>query len=453
MRILANTRFGDGKGGFTMARVRREQDLFDWAEIEDMGDLKRLKMVLDVIPDEKLIDVLEKERKGRRDDYPVWVIWNTLLGGIVYGHPTVESLRRELLRNPTLRRVCGMRAFEGTDDVPTKDAYSRFLKKLVKHRKMIEGIIDELVELIRVEVPELGRDVAGDATAVSTWARGKRDPGESADPDADWGVKERMVEKEDGGLYRTVKKWFGYKLHLLVDATYEIPVAWRVTRASRSEVVEIPELVNEFRGRHPEVRTEHLIYDKACDSGEFIRGMWKEHEIKAVVSMRDMTKDDEREWIVEGTGNIVTNERGEVYCYTEGGERRQLAYCGFEAKRGTHKYRCPSESYGFVCKDRDICGSSGYGRQVRVRCEDDWRKFPPVARGTYKWERLYKKRTSAERVNSRLKKQLGLDDIFLRRKGKMEVRIGLSIVVLLCLGLAQVRGKKKEWRSLTRVAA
>lgn len=27
-------------------------------------------------------------------------------------------------------------------------------------------------------------------------------------------------------------KWFGYKLHLVVDATYELPVAYKVTKAS-----------------------------------------------------------------------------------------------------------------------------------------------------------------------------------------------------------------------------
>jgi hypothetical protein len=35
-------------------------------------------------------------------------------------------------------------------------------------------------------------------------------------------------------------------------------------------------------------------------------------------------------------------------------------------------------------KARDICGSLWRGRQVRVRCKGDWRKSPPVARGTYK---------------------------------------------------------------------
>lgn len=64
-----------------MAKIRREENLIDWAEIEDLGDLERLKILIEVMPDEELIDKLETERKERRDDYPVWMVWNTLLAG------------------------------------------------------------------------------------------------------------------------------------------------------------------------------------------------------------------------------------------------------------------------------------------------------------------------------------------------------------------------------------
>jgi hypothetical protein len=32
--------------------------------------------------------------------------------------------------------------------------------------------------------------------------------------------------------------WFGYKLHLIVDANYELPVAYELTKASSSDVKE-----------------------------------------------------------------------------------------------------------------------------------------------------------------------------------------------------------------------
>jgi hypothetical protein len=47
---------------------------------------------------------------------------------------------------------------------------------------------------------------------------------------------------------------------------------------------------------------------------------------------------------------------------------------------------------------------------VRVPQEIDLRRFPSIPRATAQFERLYKGRTSVERVNDRLKVWWGLDD-------------------------------------------
>jgi len=40
--------------------------------------------------------VLEQERGKGRDDYPIRAVWNSLLAGIVFPRPTIESLISEL---------------------------------------------------------------------------------------------------------------------------------------------------------------------------------------------------------------------------------------------------------------------------------------------------------------------------------------------------------------------
>ena len=45
------------------------------------------------------MQTLEAGREGRRDDYPIRAVWNSVLKGIVFQHESVESLRRELHRN------------------------------------------------------------------------------------------------------------------------------------------------------------------------------------------------------------------------------------------------------------------------------------------------------------------------------------------------------------------
>lgn len=58
------------------------------------------------------------------------------------------------------------------------------------------------------------------------------------DTDADYGKKEYKGESKDGKLWEKIVKWFGYKIHLLVNATYELPIAFKVTKASASDITE-----------------------------------------------------------------------------------------------------------------------------------------------------------------------------------------------------------------------
>src|SRR5690625_2613740 len=111
--------------------------LFSWEDIEDLGDLKRLKLVIEYLPDEELMITLEKQRKNGRNDYPIRAIWNTILAGIVFEHKSIESLRRELSRNAQLRFICGLEL----RGVPTSSAYSRFMRNLMKLKDDVNDMI------------------------------------------------------------------------------------------------------------------------------------------------------------------------------------------------------------------------------------------------------------------------------------------------------------------------
>ena len=49
-------------------------------------------------------------------------------------------------------------------------------------------------------------------------------------------------------MWTKVKSWFGYRGHLMADTRYEVPVSYRVTKASRSEVRVLDEMVDEGLG-------------------------------------------------------------------------------------------------------------------------------------------------------------------------------------------------------------
>jgi len=436
-----------------------QQQLFGWEDIERLGDLERLRLVVEHLPDESLMRALEQQRGRGRNDYPVRAVWNSILAGVVYEHVSVESLRRELKRNAQLRRLCGFEVVEGEEAVPPSWAYSRFLASLMGQMELVEEMFDELVESLREELPGFGRSLAVDGKAVRTHARPRRRAEQTRerdgrrDVDADFGEKRSRGVREDGTLWEKVTRWFGYKLHLVVDAQYELPVGYEVTRASCAEQPVAHRLLDELDERHPELveGCEHFIGDKGYDDGKLIRRLWDVHEIKPVIAIRALWGDGEATRVVSGMLDVVYDYKGTVYCHCPStGRRSQMAYGGFERTRGTLKYRCPALHYGFECAGRALCGVHG---SVRIPLSEDRRVFTPLARSSYRWKGEYKKRTAAERVNSRFDVSFGFERHFIRGLDKMKLRCGLALVVMLGMALGRVRAHQREkLRSLVAAA-
>jgi hypothetical protein len=89
-----------------MARIVQPL-LFTWDAIEAKSDLERFYLVRDNLPDEDIVMTMEHIRGNGRDDFPVRAMWNAVLAGIVFQHESIESLIRELSRNPSLLAACG----------------------------------------------------------------------------------------------------------------------------------------------------------------------------------------------------------------------------------------------------------------------------------------------------------------------------------------------------------
>jgi len=427
-----------------------QPSLFVWSEVEELGDLKRLQLVIETMPDESLMQKLEKRRKNGRDDYPIRGMWNSLLAGIVFQHPSIESLRRELSRNAQLRMVCGL------TKVPTSSAYSRFMVLLLKEEKAIHEMFVRLVEEISEELPEFGKHLAMDSKAIASFAtrknrRQKRDG--RRDVDADYGKKVYRGKKEDGTPWEKIVRWFGYKLHLIVDAIHELPVFYSVTKASTPDVVEGRRMWKDMKETMPKriEEAETCLADKGYDDTKLIEELWEEYGVKPVIDIRNMWKDGEATKVVSGQTNVVYNYKGTVYCVCpETGKEREMANGGFEKDRNTLKKLCPAKVYGITCKGQKQCP---VGKGIRIRLEEDRRVFTPIDRSSRKWETLYAKRTAVERVNSRLDVSFGMEQHTIRGLSKMRVRCGMVLGVMLALALGRIREKKEDkMRSLVCAA-
>jgi hypothetical protein len=425
--------------------------LFGWKEIEELGDLERLHLVLEYMPDEKLMKQLEKERYKGRDDYPVRAMWNSVLAGIVFQHDNVEKLRRELARNGQLREMCG---FFGK--LPPAWVYTRFLKKLLKHTEEIDEIFEKLVEQLQELLPDFSKHLAIDSKAISSFAQGKNSnqaPDGRRDTDADHGKKEYRGQNKDGNPWKKIVKWFGYKLHLVVDATYELPVAYKVTKASASDIKEGHAILEQMEERQPEILriAETLAGDKGYDDTKLIKKCWDQYQIKPVIDIRNMWKDGEETRLLGGRTNVTYNYKGSVYCYCpKTNTRREMANGGFEKDRNTLKKLCPAKQYTITCQGQ---GSCPVAQGLRIPLTEDRRIFTPIDRASCKWEKEYNKRTSVERVNSRLDVSFGFELHTIRGMAKMKLRCGLALCVMLAMAVGRIKGKQGEkMRSLVAAA-
>lgn len=171
--------------------------------------------------------------------------------------------------------------------------------------------------------------------------------------------------------------------------------------------------------------------------------------------LKDTAQDGEDGERLKGGRNILLGDDGQVYCFalSKGRTIKQaMRPWGFEASRGTLKYRCPAAVFGTECPEREKCGAGPYGRVVRVKNHADWRRFGPLARGTPQWKRLYSRRTACERVNARLKEGMVLDDLHVRGIRNVTLSLDLAILTLYALALGHLRRGAKHWRSYTRIA-
>ena len=463
---------------------------FSWDKVDSLSDLNRLGLVLDALPTADIINALEQTRANGRNEYPVSAMWRALIAGIVFGHESIESLIRELNRNSSLLALCGFSSvplqrrarYKTTDgtrvtviDFPLRSPapgshnFSRFLSNVVRIEedkglisKMIDSLRGELMELL----PDFGESLGYDGKAVKSNSTGRKNcnRGETSDPEADWGKHEYSGVDPSAGTWKKIKKWFGYGLHIIADTRYELPVAFSVTRASVSEVKELDRMTDALFAREPGLakRCGYLSADKGLDSGALKKKLWDDYEIRPVMDNRELWRQEkEGQSYVEGQkimrplgsvhDNIFYTEKAQVWCRCPvSGEERKMAFSGFESKRCGLKFRCPAAVYGLRCKgwkkchDDAGCKTNGYGRVARVPLERDRRIFTPTPRCSASWGRAYRRRSSIERINSRIDNSFGFERHFIRGKAKMTMRVGLALGVMMALAVGHIKAGRPE---------
>lgn len=424
-------------------KIITQISLFDDTQNENLGDLERLEKVFDNLPDEKLIQKLKEKRGKGRNEWPVEAMWNSLIASFIFDHDSIASLLRELNRNSQLRIICGFQPHiysvltDRKDEygkriresryklAPTASAYTNFLNNLKECEDELREMFDTLVKYMYENLNGFGEIIAADGKAIQSYARriSEKNSGNRGEMDANWCQKNYTTTKPDGEKVVKTKKWFGFRLHLLSDATYELPIDYEVTKASNSEVKEIEKLLDNIKEKYPEKleKCRYFLADKGYDSTELIERFSTEGTAP-VIDIRNMWQGDETKQFKDT--NIVYDYKGSVYYITDSGEKIELIYKGYDKSRD-------SQRYGFHPKYHDK-------RIFRIPLKTDPRIFTKVARNSKKWKRLYKKRTSIERVNGRIDRDFQFEKHTIRGLKKMKMFLTVTFIIQLTLAKAKI---------------
>ena len=365
--------------------------LFEEGDFENLGDLERLQSVLNNLDDDELIHRLYSIRSKGRNDWPCEAMWNSFIASFLFQHESVASLLRELRRNKQLRKLCGfepksVKQEDGTIKIylaPSPSSYSKFLKNLQLCQDELNQMFVKLVEYMYNNLEGFGDILMVDGKAIQSYgtkiSKTKKSGGRG-EHDADWCKKEYSASGPNGESVIKTKKWFGFRLHLIADATYEIPVAYTVTKASNSEKTETKNLLNKLEENHPEwiENCKFFLGDKGYDSTPILEWL-RRRDISPVIDICNHWKDGDKTRQYKDT-SLIYNYRGNVWYVDENGKRIELVCKGYDK-------RTDSIRYGFKPQAHD-------SRIFRIKCEEDRRIFTPLARNTKKWKRMYKKRTS-----------------------------------------------------------
>ena len=397
-----------------------QSPLFDFDSFIKKKGNDRLVVILEALPAERLLSVLENEHWTGRKGYPARGMWSAIIAGVLNQANSLSDVIRLLKRDKDTRLVCGF----SLDDIPDHDALRRFLKKLVKHADLLDKCFSDLVSEARGALPGFGDTLAVDATDIKAHSNGHRKT--PSDPDARWGAKGAghhsgpSRDKKQRDLYY----WFGYKLHLVVDTLYELPVSFEITPANESDTTHMESLLKKAGADREETRPKAVIADKGFDSKSNSQFVFNECHAVPIIPIRERAGEQLPD---------ICNAKGTPLC----GCGLDMTYWG---RDGDYlKYRCPEAVGKGICKARFKCSPSSYGYVLKLPVASDPRRHPPVPRESKKWARLYRMRTAVERVNSRVKEQLGLGNITLRGITKVTVRSILSLLVMLAAAVGMAR--------------
>jgi hypothetical protein len=172
-----------------------------------------------------------------------------------------------------------------------------------------------------------------------------------------------------------------------------------------------------------QARAETIALDRGYDSVEMIKAI-KNAGILPVVDIRKSWKDGESTRQYKDT-DMVYDFNGNVYFVEDDGKQYRMIYEGYDKQKKCLRYSPRNKTY-------------------KIYISYDERIFLPIARHSMKFARLYKGRTSVERLNGRLDRDFMFEDHGIRGLAKMTVMTSLSLIIMNGMSIAKIKAGKTD---------
>lgn len=448
----------------------RQGQLFSLQDIFEFSPTDRYTMIFGTINIQPIIHMLSKKTiYGAPKTLNYHAMIYSLMARILEGIPTIKLLVRRLKQDPFFRLDCG---FTFSDRIPSQASFSRLIRK-------IQGsfVLDEIDnELLKQAIQEGFIDddhVSVDASHAEARDRAvaQEEEAEPSDPQKQpkkrrgrmkkeayeaWKKEQQEIEnnlpvfekKIEAQLAYSfdelrsemplapkwgIKKnsegknvfWFGYKAHLAVGTKSQYILQHLLSSGNLNDGKAAIPLLKGIQERLPMLPIKKVMADAGYDLLPIYQ------QINSMQADAVIAYNKRNESPIEGfTKHFAPT------CVREHAYR----YDSYDPKYQTLKYTKPKE-----CKDCPLANDTLCQKAYKIKRSLDQRKYQAPARGTKAWKKLYKERTSVERVFAYLKEFFQLNNIRYRSGSLAKVQFDLTCLLYNAAKLAIDRLNRNQF--------
>lgn len=427
--------------------IIRQQSLFDIHELYEMEPTHRFNTIFSTLNLEPIWILFRKQTNvGAPRELNYGAMVYSLIARVVERIPTIKDLVKRFKNDPYFRFDCG---FLHSDNLPSEASYSRMIT-LISESDAMTRIHDDLILLAIQEEHITEENIAIDATHFeardrATGSKNKEKPapkkrGRKPKAEREQWLKEKEATEAALPIYEKkiehqltesvetlfdeaplapmwgVKKnsdgknvyWFGYKAHLAVSTKSQYIIASFMTSGNLHDSKAAIPLLKKIEQNLPTQFTAGLF-----DAGYDYKPIYEQLQAQNLQAVIPYNQRNEGEV-------IGFDEHFAPTCVLEHSYR----YDSFDARYNTLKYTRPKECANCPLQHDSLCQKT-----FKIRQSTDIRKYTSPARGSKKWDELYKERTAVERVNAYLKEFFDLNNVRHRTGKKAKLHFQLVTLV------------------------